>query len=95
LRLLLCLLPLWGWPIGSIWNGIAHAAEEEATTESEAEAPSRVVETSDNEYRIKTKGRRLGEKETEGTQAPHRLPETKAITSQYKLNGEPLEVDPD
>jgi hypothetical protein len=36
-----------------------------------------------------------GEKETDGTTAPNRFEADTVIKSQYKLNGEPLEVDPD
>lgn len=41
------------------------------------------------------KGRRRGEKETEGTEAPDRFEADTVIKSRYQLNGEPLEVDPD
>ena len=42
------------------------------------------------------KGRRgVDRKETEGTTAPNRFEADTVIKSQYKLNGEPLEVDPD
>jgi hypothetical protein len=43
----------------------------------------------------KAKGNRAREKETEGTEAPNRFEADTVIKSQYKLNGEPLEVDPD
>ncbi len=43
-----------------------------------------------------SKGRRgVDRKETEGTTAPNRFEADTVIKSQYKLNGEPLEVDPD
>jgi hypothetical protein len=35
------------------------------------------------------------EKEAEGTQAPNRFEADTVIKSQYKLDGQPLEVDPD
>src|SRR4051794_24719745 len=42
------------------------------------------------------KGRRGGrEKEAEGTQAPNRFEADTVIKSQYKLDGQLLEVDPD
>jgi hypothetical protein len=40
-------------------------------------------------------GKRAGEKEAEGTQAPNRFQADTVIKSQYKLDGQPLEVDPD
>jgi hypothetical protein len=44
----------------------------------------------------KSKGRRGGDrKETEGTTAPNRFETDSVIKSQYHLDGEPLEVDPD
>lgn len=43
----------------------------------------------------KTKGRRIREKETEGTEALGRFEADIVIESQYQLNGQPLEVDPD
>ena len=43
----------------------------------------------------KAKGNRAREKETEGTEAPNRFEADTVIKSHYKLNGEPLEVDPD
>ena len=47
----------------------------------------------------KLKGSRSGEKEIEGTQAPNspqfRNSDDNVVKSQYRLNGEPLEVDPD
>jgi len=43
-----------------------------------------------------SKGRRgVDRKETEGTTAANRFEADTVIKSQYKLNGEPLEVDPD
>jgi hypothetical protein len=41
------------------------------------------------------KGRRIREKEAEGTQAPNRFEADTVIKSKYELNGQPLEVDPD
>jgi hypothetical protein len=39
--------------------------------------------------------RGVREKEAEGTQAPNRFEADTVIKSQYKLDGQPLEVDPD
>ncbi len=44
---------------------------------------------------VKKKGKRVREKEAEGTEAPDRFKADTVIKSQYKLHGEPLEVDPD
>lgn len=41
------------------------------------------------------KGDRGGDKEAEGTQAADRFEANTVIKSQYRLNGETLEVDPD
>jgi hypothetical protein len=42
-----------------------------------------------------TKGKKIREKEAEGSQAPNRFEADTIIKSQYRLDGEPLEVDPD
>lgn len=42
-----------------------------------------------------SKGKRVREKEAEGTEAPDRFEADTVIKSKYRLNGEPLEVDPD
>jgi hypothetical protein len=41
------------------------------------------------------RGKRAGEKETEGSQAPNRFEADPIIKSKYRLDGQPLEVDPD
>lgn len=43
----------------------------------------------------KSKGKAKSEKETEGTEAKDRFQADPVSKSQYKLNGENLEVDPD
>ena len=40
-------------------------------------------------------GKRTREKDADGTEAPDRFEADTVIKSQYKLNGEQLEVDPD
>lgn len=40
-------------------------------------------------------GKGTREKDTDGTEAPDRFKADTVIKSQYKLNGQPLEVDPD
>jgi hypothetical protein len=59
------------------------------------EAPSPAVSEATAPVKKKAKGNRAREKETEGTEAPNRFEADTVIKSQYKLNGEPLEVDPD
>src|SRR5690242_7267930 len=53
-----------------------------------APAPSR-------RSRPATKGKRIREKEAEGSQAPDRFEADTVIKSKYEHNGQPLEVDPD
>ena len=43
----------------------------------------------------RAKGKRVREKEAEGTQAPNRFEADTVIKSKYELNGQSLEVDPD
>ncbi len=43
----------------------------------------------------KARGSVPREKEAEGTEAPNRFEADPVIKSQYRLNGQPLEVDPD
>ncbi len=42
-----------------------------------------------------SRGKRIREKEAEGSQAPNRFEGDPVIKSKYELNGQPLEVDPD
>jgi hypothetical protein len=44
---------------------------------------------------LKKKGRVTREKEAEGTEAPNRFEADTVLKSQYRLDGQPLEVDPD
>lgn len=44
---------------------------------------------------VTSKGKRIREKEAEGSQAPNRFDGDPVIKSKYELNGQPLEVDPD
>ena len=44
---------------------------------------------------IPRKGRRIREKEAEGSEAPNRFEADPVIRSKYQLKGQPLEVDPD
>lgn len=79
--------------------GIVLAAEE-PNSERESRslrspaqsAPAKKPKKSKSAKNSKNKDR---EKETDGTQAPNRFEADRVIRSQYELNGQQLEVDPD
>jgi hypothetical protein len=60
-----------------------------AATDAEESAAAPVIPSA------KPKRRGPREKEAEGTQAPNRFQADTVIKSQYKLDGQSLEVDPD
>jgi hypothetical protein len=72
---------------------VAHADDADSSTssggdEAPAEAPAKPA--------VKKKGtKRASEKETEGTEAADRFQADTVIKSQYRVNGQQLEVDPD
>lgn len=72
-------------------NGFA----EEAVSESPAAVPASEGESSTSVQPPKKRGKRVEVKETEGTQALDRFEADTILKSQYYLNGQSLEVDPD
>ena len=72
--------------------------ESPATAPAAAETPSEApVAASAPKRAVKKKGRASpsAHKETEGTTAPNRFEADTVVKSQYRLDGQPLEVDPD
>jgi hypothetical protein len=67
----------------------------EAPTTAASAQPSQTPRGKRRSVNKKAKGNRVREKETEGTEAPDRFEADTVIKSQYKLDGKPLEVDPD
>ncbi|MGZ3698992.1 MAG: hypothetical protein ACXWP5_12740 [Bdellovibrionota bacterium] len=70
------------------------AIAEDAVAPVPAAAPSVAAQAPKAEQRSK-KGKNTREKEAEGTEAPNRFKTDTVIKSQYQLNGQSLEVDPD
>lgn len=75
-------------PITSTAKSAVGATEAESDS-GDDEAPAPVRKT-----KLKG-GKRTREKDADGTEAPNRFQADTVIKSQYKLNGQPLEVDPD
>jgi hypothetical protein len=80
-----------GLAVGALLISCVALAEEET---EQAPPPAKKVLTAKTKANPKAKGIRR-EKETEGTEAPNRFEADTVIKSQYKFNGEQLEVDPD
>lgn len=72
--------------------GIAFAETPTAQVQTQSQTP--VAKIAKKPVK-KLKGKRIREKEAEGTEALNRFEADTVIKSKYKLNGEPLEVDPD
>ena len=96
-----------GWAVSYYFNNpfilviavvvAAMAAVAWAAEVSESEMATAIQPVS-KQTSMKKKVRRRarpGEKETEGTEAPNRFKADTVIWSPYRLNGKPLEVDPD
>lgn len=73
-----------------------------AEESTDAEAPASQVESAESSPSKATapsaqpkRGKRPGEKETDGSQAPNRFEADTVIKSKYRVDGQPLEVDPD
>lgn len=83
------------WIIGSaiILEPWAQATDP-GHSESDASSTTPPSEGNSKENPRIRKGANLGEKEAEGTQAPHRF-DTVIPKSKYEVNGQSLEVDPD
>ena len=90
--------------VGSLisWSGMAYAEELGAENPSAAPAPvqtaipvSPVSPVGPVGNVKKSRGKRVSEKEAEGTKAPDRFEADTVIKSRYRLNGQALEVDPD
>lgn len=67
------------------------AAPKDSSLREAAEAEEDAPSSARKKGRVK----RFREKEAEGTQAPNRFEADTVIKSQYQLDGQPLEVDPD
>lgn len=101
MRILKCILPL-GVLLAACCS-FAGVGADEGTAQSTAEklpsVPEKTVDKKVEENLKKTKqtkgGQRNREKDADGTEAPDRFEANTVIKSQYKLHGEPLEVDPD
>jgi len=77
-------------------KSVGASSVESESGDEDAPAPqapsARVIHSS----AVKSKGgNRAREKDADGTEAPNRFQADTVIKSQYKLNGQPLEVDPD
>jgi hypothetical protein len=81
-----------GLTAGALLIACTALAEEE--TEQAPQPAKKVQIRPKAQAKPKAKGIRR-EKETEGTEAPNRFEADTVIKSQYKFNGEQLEVDPD
>jgi hypothetical protein len=70
----------------------ASASSPEVQADVSIETPKAIRKV----VQSKSKGsKRTREKDADGSQAPDRFQADTVIKSQYKLNGQPLEVDPD
>jgi hypothetical protein len=85
----------------AIFGGICHfyawagepPSDQASPTTQASPAPQDAPRTP---VKKKVKGKqRNSEKDADGTEAYHQFQENTVIKSQYKLNGQPLEVDPD
>jgi hypothetical protein len=74
---------------------IASAAHADDEAENAGPAPTTVQQTPKVSVKKSKGGKRTREKDADGTEAPDRFEADTVIKSQYKLNGQPLEVDPD
>ena len=76
-------------PLISVWaestSGTPGPTNPTATSES----------TTIDKSKKKKKAKRVEQKENEGTQAKGRFEADTILKSEYQLNGQPLEVDPD
>jgi hypothetical protein len=74
---------------------------EEGDSVSEAQSTEKANDQANDQAVVKKPvkkakgGKGTREKDTDGTEAPDRFKADTVIKSQYKLNGQPLEVDPD
>ena len=75
---------------GGVCNFYAWAEEPSGEASPAAEAATRAP----TKKPVKG-GKRTRDKDADGTEAFHQFQENTVLKSQYKLNGQPLEVDPD
>jgi hypothetical protein len=88
------ILAMWVWALGAVDDSRALAAEESAAP-APAEVSTQPAKMPPAGSKRGKKGKRVREKEAEGTEAADRFEAHTVIKSKYSLNGESLEVDPD
>jgi hypothetical protein len=77
-------------------NTIALAEDGETSAPAQTDTPTETQTGAKAVVKKKSKGGKgTREKDTDGTEAPHQFEANTVIKSQYKFNGQPLEVDPD
>jgi len=93
---------LWLASVMSPWISVAQAEEAAKSPDSPAvtqpSEPEKEVSQKSTAREVGKKakgGNRTREKDADGTEAPDRFKGDTVIKSQYKLNGQPLEVDTD
>lgn len=83
--------------VNSAWAQDEQAAEASGGDSASGTESSEPEPTTQPAVLIKkpAKGKRIREKEAEGSEAPGRFEADTVIKSKYHLDGQPLEVDPD
>lgn len=82
-----------------VMNSLAFAEEGDSVSSAEATGQtsdqSNAQATEKKPVKKAKGGKGTREKDADGSEAPDRFKADTVIKSQYKLNGQPLEVDPD